>query len=55
MTLSEFTFGFAKSIFQKYINRDELVMTIVAKIEDAPDIDDVRFPHYVETPGLRNS
>jgi hypothetical protein len=53
--LSEFTFGFAKSIFQKYINRDELVMTIVAKIEDAPDIDDVRFPHYVETPGLRNS
>jgi hypothetical protein len=53
--LSEFTFGFAKAIFQKYINPDELVMTIVAKIEDAPNIDDVRLPHYVETPGLRNS
>jgi hypothetical protein len=49
--LSEFTFGFAKAIFQKYINRDELVMNVVAKIADAPDIDDVRLPHYVETPG----
>jgi hypothetical protein len=53
--LSEFTFGFAKAIFQKYINRDELVMTVVAKVADAPDINEVRFPHYVETPGLRNS
>jgi hypothetical protein len=53
--LSEFTFGFAKAIFQKYINRDELVMNVVAKIADAPDIDAVRLPHYVETPGLRNA
>ena len=53
--LSEFTFGFAKAIFQKYINRDELVMNVVAKIADAPNIDDVRLPHYVETPGLRNA
>ena len=36
--LSEFTFGFAKAIFQKYIGREELVLTVVAKIADAPDI-----------------
>ena len=53
--LSEFTFGFAKAIFQKYINAHELVMTVVAKIGDAPDIADARLPYYVETPGLRNS
>ncbi len=52
--LSEFTFGFAKAIFQKYINRDELVMNVVAKVADAPNIDDARLPHYVETPNLRN-
>ena len=51
--LSEFTFGFAKAIFQKYIG-NELVMTVVAKVADAPDINAVRLPHYVETPGLRN-
>jgi hypothetical protein len=49
--LSEFTFGFAKAIFQKYINKDELLMTVVAQVRDAPDIDDVRLPHYVETSG----
>jgi len=53
--LSEFTFGFAKAIFQKYINGEELVMTVVAKIADAPNIDNVRWPHYVETPGLQNA
>ena len=53
--LSEFTFGFAKAIFQKYINRDELVMNLVAKVADAPNIADVLLPHYVETPGLRNT
>lgn len=52
--LSEFTFGFAKSIFQKYINRDELTMNVVAKIGDAPNIDDARIPYYVETPNVRN-
>jgi hypothetical protein len=51
--LSEFTFGFAKAIFLKYIG-DELTMTVVAKIGDAPNIDDLRLPFYVETPGLRN-
>jgi hypothetical protein len=29
-------------------------MTVVAKVANAPDIDGVRLPHYVETPGLRN-
>jgi hypothetical protein len=53
--LSEFTFGFAKAIFQKYINREELIMTVVAKVGDAPNIDDMRLPHYVETPGLRKT
>ena len=52
--LSEFTFGFAKAIFQKYIGSEELVMTVVAKFTDAPDIDNLRLPFYVETPGLRN-
>ncbi len=52
--LSEFTFGFAKAIFQRYINDKELLMTVVAKIADAPDIMTVRWPHYVETPGLNN-
>ena len=42
--LSQFSFGFAKAIFQKYINSKELVMTIVAQVADAPNIDDVRFP-----------
>jgi hypothetical protein len=53
--LSEFTFGFAKAIFQKYIHRDELVMNLVAKVADAPNIADVLLPHYLETPGLRNT
>jgi hypothetical protein len=30
-------------------------MNVVAKIADAPDIDAVRLPHYVETPGLRDA
>jgi hypothetical protein len=52
--ISEVTFGFAKSMFQKYINDKELVMNIVAKIGNAPDIGTLRLPFYVETPGLRN-
>lgn len=51
--LSEFTFGFAKAIFLKYIG-PELTFTLVAKIVDAPNIDDLRLPFYVETPGLRS-
>jgi hypothetical protein len=51
--LSEFTFGFAAAIFRRYVGH-ELTMTLVAKVKDAPDIDDLRFPFLVETPGLRN-
>jgi hypothetical protein len=49
--LSEFSFGFAASIFRKYMGQ-ELTATIVAKIDDAPRIDDVRVPFYVETEGI---
>jgi hypothetical protein len=51
--LSEFTFGFAAAVFKRYVGND-LTMTLVAKINDAPDIDDLRYPFFVETPGLRN-
>jgi hypothetical protein len=51
--LSEFTFGFAAAIFKKHFG-PELVMTVVAKVNDAPNIDDLRYPFLVETPGLRN-
>jgi hypothetical protein len=47
--LSEFSFGFAAAIFKKYIGH-ELTMSIVARITDAPDIDKLRLPFYVETP-----
>ena len=53
--ISEVTFGFAKLMFQKHINDKELVMTVVAKVANAPDIGDLRLPFYVETPGLRNA
>jgi hypothetical protein len=51
--LSEFTFGFAAAIFKRYVGND-LTMTLVAKVDDAPDIDDLRYPFFVETTGLRN-
>jgi len=51
--LSEFTLGFAKAIFQKYIG-EELTFTVVTKITYAPNINDLRLPFYVETPGLQN-
>jgi hypothetical protein len=40
--LSEFTFGFAAAIFKLHFGA-ELTMTVVAKIADAPNIDDIRF------------
>jgi hypothetical protein len=52
--MSEFTFGFAAAIFRKHLG-GELTATIVAKIADAPNIDDLRLPFFVETPALRNS
>jgi len=51
--LSEFTFGFAAAILRRYV-RQELTMTLVAQVKEAPDIDDIRYPFFVETPGLRN-
>jgi hypothetical protein len=52
--LSEFSFGFAAAIFRKYFG-EELLMTLVAQFKGAPDIDDLRYPFFVETPGLRNN
>jgi hypothetical protein len=51
--LSEFTFGFAAAIFKRHVG-SELTMTVVARIEDAPDIDGILYPFFVDTPGLRN-
>ena len=51
--LSEFTFGFAAAVFRRHVGA-ELTMTLVARLGDAPDIDDIRYPFFVETPGLRN-
>ena len=52
--LSEFAFGFAVAIFKRHVGF-ELTMMIVAKVDDAPDIDGIRYPFFVETPGLRNA
>jgi len=51
--LSEFTFGFAAAIFRKHFG-GELTATVVAKIADVPNIDDVKLPFFVETPTLTN-
>lgn len=51
--LSEFAFGFAAAIFKRHLGA-ELTMTLVAKVGDAPDIDGIQYPFFVETPGLRN-
>jgi hypothetical protein len=45
--LSTFAFGFAEAIFIKYFG--ELTATLVAKIKDAPNIDNLRLPWFVET------
>jgi hypothetical protein len=51
--LSEFTFGYALAIFRRHVG-EELTMKLVAQFESTPDIDDLRFPFLVRTPGLRN-
>jgi hypothetical protein len=51
--LSEFTFGFSVAIFRRYVGQ-ELTMTLVAQVKDAPDIDGIKYPFFIETPGLRN-
>jgi hypothetical protein len=45
--ISTFVFGFAQAIFGKYFG--ELTPTIIAEIEDAPNIEDLRLPWFVET------
>jgi hypothetical protein len=45
--LSTFAFGFAEAIFIKYFG--ELTATLVAEIKDAPNIEDLRLPWFVET------
>ncbi|WP_316158715.1 MULTISPECIES: hypothetical protein [unclassified Bradyrhizobium] len=52
--LSEFAFGFTAAIFKRHVG-SELTMTVVAKVSDAPDIEGIRYPFFVETPGLRNN
>jgi hypothetical protein len=45
--LSEVAYGFAAALFSKYLG-PELTMTVVAKIDNAPNIDELRLPFYVE-------
>jgi hypothetical protein len=48
--LSTFAFGFAEAIFIKYFG--ELTATLVAEIKDAPNIEDLHLPWFVETKGF---
>lgn len=45
--LSEFTFGFFAVLLKKYVGQ-ELTATVVAKFADAPSIDEMKLPFYVE-------
>ena len=49
--LTEFAYGFAAAIFKKYFG-GELTLTIVAKVPNAPNIDDLRLPFFVDAPGM---
>jgi hypothetical protein len=49
--LSEVAHGFTAAMFVKYLGPD-LTMTIVAKVEGAPNIENLRLPFYVEFPPL---
>jgi hypothetical protein len=50
--LSEVTYGYAAVMFRKYVG-DEMVLDVVAKIGDAPNIDDVLIPYFIETVGSK--
>jgi hypothetical protein len=39
---------FALAIFRRYVG-EELTITVVAKVKDAPDIDKLRFPLIMAT------
>ena len=45
--LSTFAFGFAEAIFIKYLG--DLTAALVGEIKDAPNIEDLRLPWFVET------
>lgn len=45
--LSEFMYAFSAAMFRKYVG-DEMSLTVVAKFEDAPRIDDVKLPFFME-------
>jgi hypothetical protein len=45
--LSDFTYGFAAAIFRKYVG-DEMVLTVVSKLEGAPHVDEVKLPFFME-------
>lgn len=45
--LSDFTYGFVAAVFHKYVG-DEMLLTVVAKFEDAPHVDEVRLPFFIE-------
>ncbi len=45
--LSEFMFGFSAAVIRKYAG-DEMDLTVVAKFEEAPRIDDVKLPFFME-------
>ena len=49
--LSELTYGFAAAIFLKHIG-NEMTLEVVAKLSDAPNVQDVTLPYFVETSGL---
>jgi hypothetical protein len=50
--ISSFAFGFAEAIFRRYFG--ELSATLVTKIADAQNIDDLRLPWFVETASLKS-
>jgi hypothetical protein len=45
--LSTFAFGFAEAIFIKYFG--ELTATLATEINDAPNIEELRLPWFLET------
>jgi hypothetical protein len=46
--LSELTFGYAAVMFRKYVG-NEISAVVAAKLSDAPNLDDVLIPFFVET------
>lgn len=45
--LSEFTFGFAAAVFRKHVG-EEMTAIVAARFHDAPTMDDVTLPFFVE-------